>query len=129
MQTQPSILIVDDNVDFLKITNLILKSHGYRSQCASSVVEAAIILEQSHPDLMILDINLNGEDGREFCESLKNRSGNDSMKVIMISGYEEDLGSIAWSGAHDFLQKPFEMDDLISKINFHLMNKRLNTVN
>lgn len=127
-QQSPSILVVDDNVDFLKITGLILKTQGYFAQTASNILEAAILLEQFHPDLMILDINLNGEDGREFCESLKTRSGNDQMKVIMISGYEENLGSVAWAGAHDFLLKPFEMDELISKIDFHLTHKKLDFI-
>lgn len=127
MQSQiPSILVVDDNLDFLKITGLILKTQGYNSRTAGSVLEAAILLEEFHPDLMILDINLNGEDGRDFCQSLKSRSGNDQMKVIMISGYEENIGTIAWSGADDFLLKPFEMDQLISKVDFHLFNKKSN---
>jgi DNA-binding response OmpR family regulator len=129
MQAQsPTILIVDDNIDFLKITSLILKTQGYETRTASSVVEAAIIVEEFSPDLMILDINLHGEDGREFCGSLKSRSGNDKMKVVMISGYEENLGTIAWAGADDFLLKPFEMDQLTAKIDFHLMNRRMNSL-
>ncbi|MER3471889.1 MAG: hypothetical protein C4330_11355 [Chitinophagaceae bacterium] len=118
--------IVDDNVDFLKITSLILKTQGYHPQTASSIVDAAIHLEQFCPDIMLLDIHVGNDDGREFCQSLKSRSGKEQMKVIMISGYEENIGSIAWFGADDFLLKPVEMEELISKIKFHLLPVRIN---
>jgi len=75
---------------------------------------------------MLLDIHVGNDDGREFCQSLKSRSGKEQMKVIMISGYEENIGSIAWFGADDFLLKPVEMEELISKIKFHLLPVRIN---
>src|SRR5690349_3256436 len=102
---ETKILLVDDNEDLLKISQLILKSQGYDTDIASTIEDAEQKIIQQLPSLLLLDVNICNEDGRAFCSRLKQQTETQNIKVVLMSGY--DYSEAEWNGADDFLQKPF----------------------
>lgn len=112
------ILIVDDDVDFLMLLERRFAREGFIVETAASLPEAEDITPQFDPHLVLLDINLKGEDGRKFCYSLK--SANPPTKVIMISGYDHSVGRAILFGADDLLPKPLNFDYLLQRVDHFL---------
>jgi DNA-binding response OmpR family regulator len=73
---------------------------------------------------VLLDINVNGEDGRKLCWKLKKETDDKRIKVIIISGYDYSTGRAALFGADDLLPKPFHFDYLLNCVEQHLNEQR-----
>jgi DNA-binding response OmpR family regulator len=110
------ILIIDDDIDLLMLLERCLDSEGYAIETAASLAEAEEILPQFLPHLVLLDINVNGEDGRQLCWKLKNSVTKPSSKVIIISGYDCNTGRAVLFGADDFITKPLHTEFLLHRV-------------
>lgn len=110
------ILLVDDNRDLLQILQIILKGHGYQTVAAADIDEAVSKIRIHQPALMLLDVCLSDHDGREFCHLLKLNPDTEGMRIIMMSGLDESLGLKDSGYGDDFIQKPFDYNDLISRV-------------
>ena len=109
------ILLVDDNADLLKITQIILKAQGYETVLATSIEEAARKIKIHQPALMLLDMCIcTQDDGRDYCHQLKEEAATRGIRIMLMSGNEYD--STALSDADDFLQKPFDYTELTEKV-------------
>jgi CheY-like chemotaxis protein len=106
------ILVADDDPAIVESTKLILEEFGYD---VDTTVDGQTIykMEKDFPDLLLLDMWMSGQDGREICKYLKKESATKHIPIIMISASRDIRGSAKESGADDFIAKPFEMDDLI----------------
>jgi DNA-binding response OmpR family regulator len=122
------ILIIDDDLDLLMLLERQLDKEGYAIETAASLPEAEEILPQFLPDLVLLDININGEDGRQLCWKLKNSNDYPHSKVIIISGYDYSTGRALLFGADDLLPKPFHMEYLLHRVNGFLDEGSINNV-
>jgi len=122
------ILIIDDDLDLLMLLERQLDKQGYAVETAASLPEAEEILPQFLPDLVLLDININGEDGRQLCWKLKNSDDYPHSKVIIISGYDYSTGRALLFGADDLLPKPFHMEYLLHRVEDFLDDRNANTV-
>lgn len=110
------VLLLDDNKDLLQILQIILKGQGYETVLASTIEEAAQKIKIHKPALILMDVFISDEDGREFCNQLKHNDETSSIRVIMMSGIDGSLGLISNIGADDFMQKPFDYNDLIERV-------------
>ena len=110
------ILLVDDNLDLIKIVQIILKGQGYETFLATTIEEAVTKIKVHQPALILLDVFICDEDGREFCSRLKAAKETGHIKIIMMSGDDDNLGFMAWNGADDFLSKPFDFSELVTKV-------------
>jgi two-component system alkaline phosphatase synthesis response regulator PhoP len=109
------ILLVDDNEDLLKITQIILKAQGYDIFLATTIEEAARKIRIHQPVLVLLDVSVcEKEDGRLYCQQLKEEAATKDIHIILMSGNEYD--GHEWNGADDFLQKPFDYTILVDKV-------------
>lgn len=109
------IMLVDDNEDLLKITQLILTSQGYEVFVASSIDTAAQLLTRHQPALILLDMCICEEDdGRAYCLQLKEEATTKYIRIILMSGNEYDRKEL--HGADGFLQKPFDVTDLTDMV-------------
>jgi|SRR5579872_6261566 len=107
------ILVVDDDSDILEPMSVILKNEGYIVDVSSKGNETFYKIDKFKPDLIILDILMSGTDGRTICKKIKQDKRTKDIPVIMMSahpGVERDSNE---SGADDFLEKPFDLEDLI----------------
>ena len=108
------ILVVDDDVDFLMLLERLLNKEGFIVETAANLAEAEDIHAYFDPHLVLLDINVKGEDGRKLCWQLKN-SGN-GVKVIIMSGYDFSVGRAVLFGADDLIPKPINTEYLFHRI-------------
>jgi DNA-binding response OmpR family regulator len=109
------VLIIDDDLDLLMLLERRLIKEGYDIETAASLPEAEEIIANFSPHLVLLDINVNGEDGRQLCWKLKKNAGKD-IKVIIMSGYDYDTGRAVLFGADDLLPKPLHTEFLLHKM-------------
>jgi DNA-binding response OmpR family regulator len=110
------ILLLDDNKDLLLIIQIILKGQGYDTVQAGCIEEAVQKIKIHRPSLILMDVFIKDEDGRELCSRLKKNSETSWIKIILMSGIESDNSSLYTIGADDFMQKPFDYDDLLQKV-------------
>ncbi|HEK19081.1 response regulator [Mucilaginibacter sp.] len=109
------IMVADDDPGIVDAIEMMLEFEGYQ---VSSTVDGATVLDMKEnlPDLLLLDIWMSGEDGRDICRKLKSLPETKGIPIIMISASRDIETSARDSGADDFLAKPFEMDTLLKKI-------------
>jgi len=111
-------MIADDDPAILDSVGMLLEFEGYEVITALNCVEL-LDNKQSIPDLLLLDIWMSGIDGRDTCKTLKAKDTTSALPIIMISA-SKDIGASALSaGANDFLEKPFQINDLLKKIKKH----------
>lgn len=113
------ILLLDDNRDLLQIIQIILKGQGYDTILASSIEEAIVKIRIHKPVLILMDVCLSDKDGYSFCNQLKNDPETFHAKVIMMSGEDFNPSMIRYAHADDFMQKPFDYNDLLTRVQQH----------
>lgn len=122
MDTQRTIMVVDDNPDIITIVKTILEGKGYQVLSASSGQELLNLLTDQKPDLIILDIMMPEMDGLEVLGRLKAVTDTDSIPVILLTAkvqYEDVLGGYKL-GADYYITKPFTSTQLVNGINLLL---------
>ncbi len=117
--TTHKILLLDDNRDLLQIVQIILKGQGYDTVLASSVEEASLKIRIHRPVLILMDVCLSDQDGYTFCSQLKSDPDTGLIRVIMMSGEDCNPNMITFSHADDFMQKPFDYNDLVGRVGMH----------
>jgi DNA-binding response OmpR family regulator len=124
------ILVVEDDPDQLEIIRLSLKAAGFAIGTAANGTDALVKTRSISPDLIILDLMLPGLNGFDVCESLRRDPATASVPIIMLTGMRSQFGRFAGleSGADDFLLKPFDPEQLISKVE-KLLNRACATSN
>ena len=110
------ILIVDDDLDLLMLLERRLEKEGYLVETAASLTEAEEILSVFAPGLVLVDINVNGEDGRQLCWKIKTAHFKNVPKIVVISGFDYSTGRALLFGADELLPKPFHMDFLLHRV-------------
>ncbi|WP_342645695.1 response regulator transcription factor [Mucilaginibacter sp. CSA2-8R] len=110
------IMIADDDPGIVDAVEMILDFHGYTVSSTYNATDLLTIRPNQYPDLLILDIWMPGCDGRDICRQLKMQDETRQIPILMISASKDISASALEAGADDFLAKPFDMQDLISKI-------------
>ena len=125
MQTNKSILVVDDDLDFLEIIKRILENKGYEVGIAPSAGEAISRVKERSYNVTILDISLPDADGTELLSKLLEI--HPDIIAIMLTGHSSVQNAIQSlnRGAFAYLEKPLDPDNLLSVINSGLEKQRL----
>jgi len=110
------ILMIDDDTDLLEITQSLLSKKGYEVAISNCWEDGLKTIENFEPQLILLDVFLNGVDGLDICKQLKSMPNTRHTPVIILSAYPRVAESVYEFGADDFIGKPFEVTDLISKV-------------
>jgi DNA-binding NtrC family response regulator len=112
-RTRGHILVVDDEEDIREALGMILSMEGYDVSTASCGDAAVTQAEEVHFDLVITDLKMPGMDGVETLMTLRRR--HPGLQVIVATGYasSETARRCLSEGAHDYITKPFDMDDLL----------------
>lgn len=113
------ILVADDDPAIVESTTLVLEEFGYQT---TSTVNGETIyrMEKDFPDLLLLDIWMSGQDGREICKYLKTNKLTKNIPIIMISASSDIAQSAKEAGADDFITKPFDINTLLDKVSKHI---------
>jgi two-component system sensor histidine kinase/response regulator len=119
---RPEILIVDDIPGNLNFVSDILYNEGFRIIVATNGQDAIDITREKHPDLILLDVAMPQMDGYEVCRVLKEDDSTREIPIIFLTakGENEDILKGFESGAVDYISKPFNTSELISRVNTHV---------
>ena len=111
------ILLVDDELDMLKITKLRLEKSGYKIVIATNGEEALGWLQTSIPDLILLDLILPKIQGEEVCLQIKSNNRLKHIPIIVFTAKGEQIAKEAQRFcADDHILKPFKPEELLFKI-------------
>ena len=107
-----SIMIIDDDTSINEMLTQALTDEGYSVDRAFSGTEALMLLENRHPDLILLDLMLPGLSGEQLLPQIK------GIPVIVVSAKAETAGKVdlLLAGAYDYVTKPFDMGELLARI-------------
>lgn len=109
------IVVVDDQKAILEVLQVALEMEGYQVETSRT----GAYLQHMHPpfpDLILLDIFLEGEDGRVICQQLKSDDQTRHIPVILLSAHANDDPALRACGTDDFLAKPFHLDALFKLV-------------
>lgn len=112
------ILVLEDDLPSLKLIKAILDKYGYDVIESSESLQAIRLAEELKPNLAIIDVMLPTLNGFQVCERLRNIPALQSMPIIVLTVLNEDQHRIRAieAGATDFLTKPFDRVELLTKI-------------
>jgi excisionase family DNA binding protein len=116
-QAGPVVLIVDDDARLREYVRASLELDGYLVREAGSAEEGLAVLEEESPDLILLDVMMPEVDGWEMLRRVQERHGVGAIPVVMFSGKvdPQSAGEAAERGAHGFIGKPFDPQQLIEQ--------------
>lgn len=114
------ILVVDDDIDILSVMKILLSMKGFDVEVTAKGENTFPKIDSFKPNLILLDVLISGYDGRIICKQLKAHKETRHIPVIMFSAHPSAGASIANYGADDFIAKPFDVANLIKKINAQL---------
>ncbi len=114
------ILVVDDDVDILSVMEILLSMKGFEVEVIAKGENTFPRIESFKPDLILLDVLISGFDGRTICKQLKTNENTSHIPIIMFSAHPGAAATISDYGADDFIAKPFDVTNLLSKVNAQL---------
>jgi len=108
------ILLVDDSKDLLELLTVMLKLKGHQVATATNVMDTIIKIKYFSPDLIMLDVLLDNEPGKELCKTIKDN--HPGISVLLMSASPPLLRNYKLYKADDIIEKPFDVNILNEKI-------------
>lgn len=110
------ILIVDDDPDILEFLRIILEEEGYEVMTSDNEAYLLQLRNSGLPHLIVLDVLLSGKDGRDIVRWLKSQQDTRKVPVLMFSAHPSAEQTVRQAGADDFLAKPFDIEEFLTKV-------------
>jgi len=126
MGKQPSLLIVDDELDNFDVLETLLIREDYHLHYAKNGIAALAFMASSPPDAILLDVMMPEMDGIEVCQRIKSNPHWNHVPIIMVTALtaKEDLARCLDAGADDFISKPVNGQELRARIRSMLRIKQ-----
>ncbi|MDO8603711.1 MAG: response regulator [Candidatus Omnitrophota bacterium] len=115
-----TILVIEDERDISEPVRMRLEYEGYKVTTAYDGLDGLDKAKKIKPDLVLLDLFMPIMDGYEVCRKLKELEGLKSVPIIFFSAVHEHIKEAKDAGGVDFITKPFDLAELINKINFYI---------
>ena len=111
------ILVVDDSPDNVFLIQAILEEEGYKILTAADGRTALAKVQESPPDLVLLDVMMPGMDGFEVTKHLRDNTALPFIPILLITAYDHlSVAKGLDTGADDFIRKPVEVDELLARV-------------
>ena len=117
MKEKANILVVDDDSGIGEMLKTLLEFYDYQVTVTENPDAAEELIQEHDVDLVLLDMLISGVNGTDVCRRLRHDEQVSEVPVLMMSALHDAGVKCKSAGANDFIAKPFEMEDLISKIN------------
>jgi DNA-binding response OmpR family regulator len=113
------LLLADDSITIQKVVELVLAEEDFEIKSVSNGEDALTVIDAFRPDIVLADIEMPKVNGYQLCEKIKQNPNMASVPVILLAGAFEPIDEelARQVGADDSVVKPFESQELISKIN------------
>ncbi len=115
MADQLTILVVEDEENFIEALTIGLKKEGFRVQVARDGAEALLVFDAVRPDLVLLDLMLPKISGVDVCRELRSRS---KVPIIMVTAKGSEVDTVVGLevGADDYVTKPYRLRELVARM-------------
>jgi DNA-binding response OmpR family regulator len=119
-RSDKTVLIVDDDAPSRAVLRIVCGARGHAVIEAASGADAIAAVTEGRPDLILLDVSLPDMSGLEVC--VRVRGAGIRTPILMLSGHADpaDVDRGLWFGADAYLTKPYELRELIARIDEHL---------
>ncbi|WP_434621937.1 phosphate regulon transcriptional regulator PhoB [Tabrizicola sp. M-4] len=130
MVQQPRVLLVEDEFAQREVLAYNLEAEGFDVIQADNGEDALLLVEEDHPDMIILDWMMPKLSGIEVCRRLKMRPETRGIPVIMLSARAEEVDRVRGleTGADDYVIKPYSMVELMARARAQIRRVRPSTV-
>ncbi len=122
---RPTALVVDDSITVRRVTERFLQRHGMRVLTAKDGLDAISVMQDTKPDVILLDIEMPRMDGYEFASHVRNDERYSDVPIIMITSRVGDKhrARAIELGVNDYLGKPYQDAQLLDAIQRQLEDK------
>jgi excisionase family DNA binding protein len=113
------VLLVDDDEELVELIKDVLTKDGrFEVRIANNGFAAGMIVKEYRPDLVVLDVMLPDINGKDVCELIRSDPSLEDVRIVCISGMveEDKIQELTTVGANEFLQKPFDVEQLIDQM-------------
>jgi CheY-like chemotaxis protein len=127
---RPSILVVDDTHENLRLLDNMLREEGFEVRSVSSGRQALQAIEHDPPDLIMLDVNMPDMDGYEVCRRLRAHEPSRDVPVIFLTAWADRAYMVkAFEvGGADYVTKPFLFEEVLARVRTHLALRQARAV-
>ncbi len=123
MEEKIKILVVDDDSGIGEMLKTLLEFYGFEVIVTEKPDMAEDLIQEEDIDLVMLDMLISGVNGTDVCVGIRQNEKTRDVPVLMMSALHDAGPKCKEAGADDFMAKPFEIEDLINKIN-HILEKK-----
>lgn len=116
MEKKAKLLVVDDDSGIGEMLQTLLEFYGFEVVVTEEPDKTEALIEDNGIDMILLDKLISGVDGTDVCARLRRHEKFKHIPVLMMSALHDAGAKCKGAGANDFIAKPFEMDELVSKI-------------
>jgi two-component system alkaline phosphatase synthesis response regulator PhoP len=116
MKQRPKILLVDDDVDLVKVMSGALESKAYEVVVAYNGLEGLEKARKEKPDLVVLDILMPVADGFTFADQFRKDPSLAKIPVLALTSFSESLGQPFPFEVTEYIAKPIKPRDLVAKV-------------
>ena len=131
MKKKPRVLVVDDDIDFVESTKIVLESKPYEVIVAYGGAEGLRKAREQNPDLILLDIIMPGKDGFTVAEQLKKDPELSRIPIIVLTSFSAKRGETSIPvirgyelEAEDYIDKPVTPDELLRRVERYIQRER-----
>ncbi|OGS23630.1 MAG: hypothetical protein A2297_08350 [Elusimicrobia bacterium RIFOXYB2_FULL_48_7] len=124
------VIVIDDDETYLEEFRSMLVSNGYSVETTSDCMGAVNAIIRSRPDVIILDLKMKEKNGFQIAAELSLIPETSDIPIIAITGYfkeREHVGFMKINGIKDYLIKPINPKDIITKIEWHIKNRDISS--
>lgn len=113
-----TVLIVEDTVELANMTRAVLKRFGFQTHHVEEAETALVYLQDTIPDLILLDLNLPGMNGWDFLQQAVELYGDDAFKVIVTTAYGDNANRLVGKmrAVQRYMVKPYSPSELIAAV-------------
>lgn len=113
--------VIDDDDGILEVTKIVLEEEGYLATLIQNEKELKLKLSQDNlPVIILLDVLMSGVDGRDIAQRLRKNNSTKNIPIIMMSADTNIKEKALSAGVNDYIKKPFDIDEVITKIKLYL---------
>ncbi|MBI3981259.1 response regulator [Candidatus Microgenomates bacterium] len=118
-----TVMVVEDDRDISEVLKILLEENNFKVETVFDGHDVEKISVSKKPDLILLDLWMQGMNGIEIAARLRKNSKTEKIPIVLVSASSDVQKKATEAGVNDFLAKPFEIEELLEKVNKYILKK------